>query len=340
MKSLFGSGTKFVAFAALMLALFVGLVVVFGQYRTGATKGYSAVFTDSSGLRNGDTVRVAGVRVGTVKKVSLGADHRSYVTFDADDTVQLTMGTRVAVRYLNLVGDRYLELQDGPGSTKLLPRGSQIPMDQTTPALDLDLLLGGFKPVISALNPKDVNALSAALLEILQGQGDTIQSLMSRSTSFSNSLADNDALIGELIKNLGAVLKTLQQNGDQFATTIDRLDRLVDELAQYRDPIGSAITALNAGTASVADLLTQARPPLAGTVDQLNRLAPLLDGDKDRISLGLERAPDNYKKLARLGAYGSFFNFYLCGMTVKVSTLSGPPITLPWIEQTTGRCSK
>ena len=340
MRSIAGPAAKFAAFTALMLVLTVALIVVFGQYRTGATTGFSAVFKDSSGLRAGDTVRVAGIRVGTVRKVSLGSDQRSYVTFDADDSVQLTQGTRVAVRYLNLVGDRYLDLIDGPGSTRLLPVGSQIPMDRTEPALDLDLLLGGFKPVISALNPKDVNALTAALLQILQGKGDTISSLMAKSTSFSTSLADNDALIGDLVDSLRSMLGILARNGDQFSTTIDRLDTLVGQLAQYKDPIGAAITALDKGTASVTDLLTAARPPLAGTIDQLNRLAPLLDADKDRIDLGLSRAPDNYKKLARLGAYGSFFNFYLCGINIKVSTLSGGTLTLPMVEQTTGRCAK
>lgn len=340
MKSLLGPASKFAVFAALMIALTAGLVAVFGQYRSGATTGFSAVFLDSSGLRPGDTVRVSGIRVGTVRKVALGADHRSYVEFDADDSVPLTTGTRVAVRYLNLVGDRYLELVDGPGSTKLLPAGSQIPPDRTAPALDLDLLLGGFRPVISALNPDDVNALSAALLQILQGKSDTVGSLLSRSSSFATALADNDALIGRLIESLRSMLGILQRNSDEFASTIDRLDTLMGELAEYRDPIGSAITALDNGTASVADLLTGVRPPLAGTIDQFNRLAPLLDDDKERIELGLSRAPENYKKLARLGAYGSFFNFYLCGINLKVSTLSGGTLTLPMVEQTTGRCSK
>jgi phospholipid/cholesterol/gamma-HCH transport system substrate-binding protein len=339
-KPLVGPAAKFGVFTILMLALTFGLIVVFGQYRSGDTTGFSAVFKDSSGLRVGDTVRVAGVRVGTVRKVSLGSDHLAYIAFDADHSVQLTTGTRVAVRYLNLVGDRYLDLIDGPGSTKMLPAHSEIPMDRTEPALDLDLLLGGFKPVISALNPKDVNALSAALLQILQGDGESLSSLMGKSTSFADSLADNDTLIGELVESLRTTLGTIQRNGDQFSTTIERLDKLVSELAQYRDPIGSAITALDNGTASVTDLLTQARPPLAGTIDQLNRLAPLLEADKDRIELGLQRGPDNYKKLARLGSYGSFFNFYLCGINLKVSTLSGGTLTLPMVEQTTGRCSK
>ena len=62
-------------------------------------------------------------------------------------------------------------------------------------------------------------------------------------------------------------------------------------LAADRDPIGDAIDALNAGTASLADLLSSARPPLAGTVDQLNRLAPALDAKKDRVDTALQKAP-------------------------------------------------
>lgn len=90
--------------------------------------------------------------------------------FDADRNVVLTEGSRAAVRYLNLVGDRYLELLDGPGSPKRLPAGGQIPVSRTAPALDLDLLLGGLKPVTQGLNPHDVNALTAGLLQVFQGQ--------------------------------------------------------------------------------------------------------------------------------------------------------------------------
>ena len=120
--------------------------------------------------RPGQSVRVAGIRVGTVNGVSLRPDKKVVVKFDADRNVVLTDGTRAAVRYLNLVGDRYLELVDGPGSTKRLPAGGQIPVDHTAPALDLDLLLGGLKPVIQGLNAHDVNALTSALLQVFQGR--------------------------------------------------------------------------------------------------------------------------------------------------------------------------
>ncbi|MDT5124720.1 MAG: phospholipid/cholesterol/gamma-HCH transport system substrate-binding protein [Mycobacterium sp.] len=331
---------KFGIFAVVMVLLTVFLFFTFAQVRTGSTNGYSAVFADASRLKTGDTVRVAGVRVGTVRDVALRSDKKVIVDFDADRNIVLTTGTKAAVRYLNLVGDRYLELVDGPGSTRVVPAGAQIPEDRTAPALDLDLLLGGLKPVIQGLNPEDVNALSASLIQVLQGEGGTLESLLSKTSSFSNSIADNNEVVGQLIENLKNTLDTLSKNGDEFSGAIDRLEQLITGLSKDGDPIGNAIVSLGSGTASLSDLLTQARPPLAGTVDQLNRLAPLIDDDKDRLSAALERAPNNYRKLARLGAYGSFIQYYICGLSFRASDLQGRTVQFPWIKQETGRCAE
>jgi phospholipid/cholesterol/gamma-HCH transport system substrate-binding protein len=335
-----GTLIKFTIFGVVMAMLTAFLFFIFGQVRTGATNGYSAIFKDASRLESGDTVRVAGIRVGTVKDVSLRPDRSVLVSFDADRNIVLTTGTKAEIRYLNLVGDRYLELVDTPGSTKILPVGSQIPEDRTAPALDLDLLLGGLKPVIQGLNPQDVNALSASLIQVLQGQGGTLDSLFSKSSSFTNSLADNNQVIEQLIEDLKNTLDTLSNDGDEFSGAIDRLDQLIKGLSADRDPIGEAITSLDNGTASLADLLGRARSPLAGTVAQLNRLAPLLDNDKDRLDASLQRAPDLYRKLARVGSYGSFFPYYICGIAFRASDLTGRTVQFPWIRQDTGRCAQ
>ena len=329
---------KFVIFAVVMIFMTTALFFIFGKYRTGSTNGYSAVFTDVSRLKSGDTVRVAGIRVGTVSDVSLRDDKKVVVKFNADKSVALTSGTRAMVRYLNLVGDRYLELVDGPGSTKILSAGSQIPVDKTAGALDLDLLLGGLKPVIQGLNPQDVNALSQALIQIFQGQGGTLDSLLSKTSSFSNTLADNSQVVQQLIDNLNTVVGTLDKDGNQFKDALDRLQRLVTGFSNDRDPIGDAIVSLDNGTASVADLLTNARPPLAGTVDQLSKIAPLLDDGKGHLDYQLGRLPEDYRKLVRLGSYGAWYNYYLCGITVRATDMQGNPVYFPWIKQKSGRC--
>jgi len=340
MRDLGRTVVKFGAFTVVMALLTAVLFLIFGQYRTGSTTGYSAVFSNVSRLKPGDTVRVAGVKVGAVDRVSLRDDKKVLVTFNADRKVVLTTGTRAMVRYLNLVGDRYLDLVDGPGPVRILPTGSQIPLERTAPALDLNLLLGGLKPVIRGLNPQDVNALSASLIQILQGQGDNAESLFAQTSSLTNTLADHHQVVGQLIENLRNLLATLSHDGNDFSATIARLERVVSEFAADREVIGDAIESLANGTASLTQLLTTARPPLAGTVDQLSRLAPALDLKKDRVDTMLGKLPEDYRKLARVGSYGSFLNYYVCSLTFRVTDMQGRTAVFPMVYQEGGRCAE
>lgn len=329
---------KFLVFTTVMIVVAAFLLLVFSNYRSGDTVRYRAVFDDASSLRSGDSVRIAGVRVGTVGDVDLDASNQVHVTFDVDRGVGLPDGTGAAVRYLNLVGDRYMELTEGTGATTM-QADEVIPASRTTPALDLDVLLGGLKPVIDGLQPNEVNELSSAILDVMQGQRGTVSTLFASSGSLFSTLGDNVGVIEQLIVQLTQVMETLSSNRDQLGDTIDRLGTVIDELTRQRDPIGAAIEALDTGTASVADLLTQARPSLSGSIDQLAVLAPNLDSDKPALENALQRAPDNFRKLVRTGVYGNFIQYYVCAVTVRVSDPTGKVVVLPWIEQTNGRCS-
>jgi phospholipid/cholesterol/gamma-HCH transport system substrate-binding protein len=194
--------------------------------------------------------------------------------------------------------------------------------------------------VIRGLNPQDVNALSASLIQIVQGQGDTTESLLSRTSTFSNALADKSEVLDQVIENLRTTLATLGDQGDDFSGALDRLERLVTELAAEREPIGTAIDALAEGTASLSDLLTDARPPLAASIDELNRLAPNLVNEQDRLETALVKAPENYRKLVRIGSYGSFVNYYICSLGVRVTDLQGRTAVFPVFSQDGGRCAE
>ena len=331
---------KFGVFGTVMVFLTVCLFAVFGEYRSGSAHTFTAVFTDVSKLKAGDGVRYAGVEIGTVEKLSLQPDKTIVVTFDAQRDIILTEGTQAKVRYLNLVGDRFLELVDEAGPARVLPPGAQIPSTRTAPALDLDLLLGGLKPVIRGLNAQDVNALAASLIQIVQGQGATIDSLFSRTSTFTHALADKSDTIQQLIDILRTTMKTLAAQDTEFSGAVDRLDALITELAADREPIGTAIDALSAGTASLAELLTEARPPLEATVDQLNQLAPNIAEKQDRLETALAKAPENYRKLVRIGSYGSFVNYYICALGVRVTDLQGRTAVFPVFKQDAGRCEE
>lgn len=329
---------KFTTFTTVMIVVGAFLLMVFSDYRSGDTERYRAIFTDASSLRSGDTVRIAGVRVGRVDNVELDEHNRVHVSFDVDREIGLRNGTGAAVRYLNLVGDRYLELTEGDGSTMMRPN-AVIPDTRSTPALDLDVLLGGLKPVIDGLQPKQVNELSSAILDVLQGQRGTVRTLFQNSASLFTTLGQNTDVIEQLIDQLKTVMTTLNSNRDRLGATIDRLGSVVDELTRQRDPIGAAIVALDNGTETVANLLTKAVPPLTGNIEQLSRLAPALDSDKPALENALQKAPENFRKLVRTGTYGNFIQYYVCAVTVRVSDPTGKVVVLPWIEQKNGRCA-
>src|SRR5262249_14397736 len=159
-----------------------------------------------SGLKDGNFVRIAGVEVGKVKKITVNDDATVTVTFSADDSVVLTQGSRAAVRYENLIGDRYMAVEEGAGSVHVLAPGQTIPIERTQPALDLEALIGGFRPLLRALDPDQVNALTGQLIQAFQGQGATISSFLSQTAAVTNTLADRDQLIGEVISNLNILL--------------------------------------------------------------------------------------------------------------------------------------
>ena len=331
---------KFGVFAVVMSLLTVFLFFTFGQYRTGAVTGYSALFNDASRLKAGDSVRVAGVRVGTVNDVALQSDKKVVVKFDADRSVALTDGTKAAVRYLNLVGDRYLDLVDGPGSARLLAAGGQINVSHTAPALDLDLLLGGLKPLIHGLNPRDVNALSSALLEVFQGEGGTLQSLFNKSTSFTNTLADNDQTIEHLIDNLNTVAATLNKDGGELSGAIDRLERLVTGLADDRDTLRSRHRRVEHRHPHVGRPAGQSKEAVVRHRRPAVRLAPNLDSDKDRLDAALQKAPRNFRKLVRLGVFGATIPYFLCEITIRGTDLSGKTVVAPWFNSHERRCEE
>ncbi|MEO9220183.1 MAG: MCE family protein [Mycobacteriaceae bacterium] len=331
---------KLAAFTTVMLLILSALVVIFGQFRFTSTTSYQAMFTNASGLKSGERVRIAGVPVGTVAGVSVTKDNVAKVSFDVDSRYRLMVSSKAAVRYLNLTGDRYMEVLEGSGDPAPLRSEGVLPTTQTAPALDLDMLLNGFKPLFRALDPTQVNQLSAELVAVLQDQGGTIESVLSHTSSLTNTLADRDQLIGQVITNLNTVLDTIASRKDQFSATLDQLQKLVSGLAADREPIGNALSSINTGTAQLTSLLTDARPPLQGTINQLNRTATVLDQGKGDIDSVVSRLPDTYKRLVRTGVYGNFFQFYLCNITIKLTGLDGKPFGINVDNQTTGRCAR
>lgn len=315
------------------------LLAIFAQLRFQAETTYKAEFKNVTGLEEGNFVRIAGVEVGKVKNISIRDDTVAVVEFSTDDSVVLTKGTGAAIRYENLIGGRYMALEEGAGSVEKLNPGGTIPLSQTEPALDLDALIGGFRPLFRALDPDQVNALSGQLIQAFQGQGSTISSFLTQVSALTNTLADRDQLIGEVITNLNVVLGSLGGQSAQFDKAITSLSDLVAGLAVRKTDISNGLAYASEAAGTIADLLSQARPPLQKTVHEVDRAAGIMVADHDYLNQLLDKLPDKYRLLARQGIYGDFFNFYLCDLILKLNGKGGQPVFVKLAGQSTGRCT-
>ncbi len=330
-------------FTVAMLLVAAMLMVVFGEFRFASESKYHATFTDASRLKAGQDVRISGVPVGSVGAVKLNPDNTVDVSFDVDKRYQLYTSTRAAVRYENLVGDRYLEITAGPGELRKIPPGSTIPRENTQPALDLDALLGGLKPVLKGLDGAKINEVSSAVMELLQGQGGALSSLLSTTGAFTQNLAARDQLIGDVITNLNTVLGTVDEKGAQFDASVDQLQKLLTGLAENRDPIAGAIPPLASASSDLTDMLKQSRRPLQGVIENVRPMADRMDVRKADINKVIEPLAENYLRLNALGAYGSFFNIFYCSTRLKINGPAGSDILVPFggpPDPSKGRCSE
>lgn len=339
MAKLRGTAIRLAVFLTVCLFGAFVLITVFGKFRFSEGQTYYAQFTNVSNMRKGSFVRIAGVEVGEVQNITVNRDSSVRVEFTAENSVELTNGSRAVIRYDNLFGDRYLALEEGPGSGTRLNPGGTIPMDRTAPALDLDAVIGGFRPLLRALSPDQVNNLSGQLLAAFQGQGPTIESFLESTAALTNTLADRDQLIGEVVDNLNVVLGSLGGQTDKLDRAVTTLSELTHRLAERKADISKAVAYTNAATGSIADLLVQARAPFAKVVQETDRAASIVVADHDYFDNFLNTLPDKYRALNRQALYGDFFSFYLCDAVLKLNGKGGQPVYVKVASQTTGRCA-
>jgi phospholipid/cholesterol/gamma-HCH transport system substrate-binding protein len=332
--------------ASLVLVLFtVMIVVVFGQMRFDRTNGYSAEFTNISGLRQGQFVRASGVEIGKVSSVDLvDGGKRARVNFNVDRSVPLYQSTTAQVRYLDLIGNRYLELKrgEGEGTDRILQPGGFIPVSRTSPALDLDALIGGFKPLFRALDPEKVNTIATALVTVFQGQGGTINDILDQTAQLTDQLGQRDQAIGEVIKNLNIVLDTTVRHRQQFDQTVNNLEVLITGLKDHGDQLAGGTAHISNAAGTVADLLGEDRALLHKSLNYLDAVQQPLIDQRDQLNDFIHRVPTALNQIGRaIGSYGDFVNFYICDITLKINGLQGggPVRSVRLFQQPTGRCT-
>jgi phospholipid/cholesterol/gamma-HCH transport system substrate-binding protein len=311
------TAVKFGVFTAVSTLMVVMLYNTMANKTDGATGTYRALFADVSGLRTGDDVRVAGVKVGRVEKIEVaGRDARVEFSLSADQPLLTT--TDLVIRYQNLLGQRYVSMVQVGERGERLREGATVPLERTSPGFDLTALLNGFRPLFAVLEPEDVNRLSESIIKVLQGEGGTVELLLRQTARLTNFLADREELFDEVITNLVPVLRNIEGQGTQLQSTVQELSRLMDGLARNRKVFGRSLDSVSRLANTTDSLLREARRPLVRDLRSLRRFAGMYVEQSELFGSSIAAFGGVVGLVGTGLSYRSALNAYLCSLAATV----------------------
>ncbi|WP_237125124.1 MCE family protein [Mycobacteroides abscessus] len=291
----------------------------------GATNAFTALFTDALGLREGDDVRVAGVRVGRVDSVQLDGTVAK-VAFRVQADQELYTDTVASVTYQNVIGQRYLGLAKHNGSAReILPGGSEIPLERTNPSFDVSGLLNGYEPLFTLLDPQKVDDLTAAIVQALQGDSGALLSLLTETSRLAESFAGPDQVLGEVISRLDNVMSNLANQNAALQDAISQSRDIVAGLADRRDELIESVGSAGKTLSRLSAIANGISPDVHALLSRdPGTLAHLVSSDgRARLAYLGSNTPALLKGLARVTQEGSYINAYACDVNVTIFAFLG-----------------
>lgn len=286
----------------------------------GATTRYAAVFTDVFGLREGDDVRMAGVRVGRVERIDLepvstSSENRAKVTFQLQSDQKLLGNTEAAVRYQNIVGQRYVDLHLGTGGgSDALPPGSVIPVERTEPSFDVGVVLNGYRPLFSTIDPKAADQLSTASMQALQGDSGSWATLVDQTGKLTETFAGRDEVLGTLITSMDRLSGTLAKQNGNLDSVLANTRRMVDQFNARRPELIEAMGSMSRVSRRLADITDDVNPSLTALITREPGVAAHLVTIEPQLAFTGANLPLLLKGIARATSEGAYANIYVCDL--------------------------
>jgi phospholipid/cholesterol/gamma-HCH transport system substrate-binding protein len=322
---------KFSIFAVVSVLLLWILLNTMLNPISGKTNTYYAKFQDVSGLRVGDDIKVAGVRVGRVSAIRTDKQGDTYdgavVSLQMQASQPIPTNADLIMRYQNLVGQRYLSIQfQDANANPIAPASTDIGnggwITKTDKGFDLTDLLNGFQPLFNELKPSDVNSLANTLIQVLQGEGPTVDSLLQQTAQLTQYVADRDKVIGSVLDNLTPVLQDFAAHGSDLQNTVVSLKDMFTSLAADRQQIGGAIDGLSNLIVTTNGIIQQVRQPLQGTVAQLRAAADMLAASRSNLVAGINGFNTAIAGIGRATSYENALNIYVCDLSINIAGLT------------------
>jgi phospholipid/cholesterol/gamma-HCH transport system substrate-binding protein len=288
-----------------------------------STYEIKAVFTDATGILNGDPVKIAGVDVGKVVSFEVTGGE-AVVTMEISGDADLPDNVIAEIKFRNLLGQRIVNLArpESPSDTPLGPGGT-IPVENTRPALDLSVVFNNLRPLIQSTNPEEINLVSRAVLEVFKGREGDVAKILGNIGEVTQELADKDQRLARLVTNLNKLTEILNGESTSIRGGINRFGELMESLAQTTPTIERVVEQLDDASGRFGNLLACNRANLDSELDDLNTVLSIVADELGPLDTIAKNLKEVLLATARSQSYGKWWTLYVVNICPEAAGAAG-----------------
>jgi phospholipid/cholesterol/gamma-HCH transport system substrate-binding protein len=298
---------KVIVFTIVCLAFTVALGVKLANSRLFAdTYDMRAEFEDATGVMKGDAVKIAGVDVGRVTGTEI-KDGKAILTFNIDKGIQLPTDSEVAIRWRNVLGQRFVYVYPGDDD-EVWDEGDTVPLSHTNDVADIGEFLNRVGPILKAIDPEQANAFLDAVNTALASNEENVRALLDAGASLASDLSERDGHIARTIGNADTIMEAFASQDDQIASIIDDLDDVSGVLARRTDDVNRLVTNFADVQDQLDELLATSSSNIDATIGSLDSVTSALASNEKNLVRTLRSTPGGVSNYFQTTAWGEWFN--------------------------------
>ncbi|MEU2272364.1 MCE family protein [Streptomyces olindensis] len=269
---------------------------------------YSAAFSEAGGLKPGDEVRIAGVKVGKVEEVDLDGDHVR-VTFKVKNDPGLGTDTGASIRVKTILGAKYLALHpEGPGR---LEPGSEIPLRRTVSAYDV---VQAFSDLTTTTEEVDTQRLAKALDTVsttFQDSPAEVRAAIRGLSRISRTVASRDKELRKLLDHANGVTGVLADRSEDFSALVEDGDKLFKEIGKRRAAIHRLLKSSAALGIQLSGLVEDNRAEIGPALKGLNTFVAMLERNQRSLDRSVRLLAPYVRVFSNTLGNGRWFDSYV-----------------------------
>lgn len=274
----------------------------------GDGRTYSAAFSEAGGLKPGDEVRIAGVKVGKVEGVDLEGDHVK-VTFKVKGDPEMGTTTGASIRVKTILGAKYLALHPkGPGRLK---PGREIPLGRTVSAYDV---VQAFSDLTTTTEEVDTQQLAKALDTIsttFQDSPEEVRASIQGLSRISRTVASRDEALRGLLQHANGVTGVLADHTKDVSALVKDGDELFKEISRRRAAIHTLLKSSALLGIELSGLVEDNRKEIGPALSNLNTFVRMLERNQASLDRSVKLLAPYIRVFTNTLGNGRWFDSYV-----------------------------